>query len=76
MTEHSQVYRVTYYRMLKNRRVCLAVVSAFAGMIFMFFFDSILSEHLDKDMGLDPDYNGYFFALVCFSYSVSALLIG
>ena len=62
--------------MLKNRGVCLAVLSAFIGMIFMFFFDSILSEHLDKDMNIDPKYNGYFFGLVCFSYIGSAIVVG
>jgi MFS family permease len=68
-------YRVTYWHMLKNRRVCLAVVSALVGMIFMFFFDSILSEHLEKDMHFNPDYNGFFFALLCLSYGLSALLV-
>ena len=61
--------------MLKNRRVCLAVVSALAGMIFMFFFDSILSEHLEKDMQINPDYIGFFFALLCLSYGVSAFFV-
>jgi MFS family permease len=67
--------RVTYWHMLKNRRVCLAVVSALVGMIFMFYFDSIVSEHLEKDMHFNPDYNGFFFALLCLSYGVSAFFV-
>jgi sugar phosphate permease len=61
--------------MLKNKRVIIAVASAIAAMIFMLFFESILSEHLDQNMHINSDYLGYFFALLCISYGLSAFLV-
>lgn len=36
--------------MLKIRRVLIAVLSSMMAMVLMFFFDSILSDHLIYDM--------------------------
>ena len=53
----SEPKRITYGDMLKDRRVLMAAISAGSAMILMFFFDSILSDHLleigvsDKDIG-------------------------
>jgi hypothetical protein len=42
----SQSSDVTYLMILKNRRAMMAIVSAIFAMIFMLFFDSILTVHL------------------------------
>ena len=54
----SQSSDVTYMMILKNRRVMMAVVSAIFAMIFMLFFDSILTVHLIKDMKINENTAG------------------
>jgi hypothetical protein len=52
-----QQNRITYRQMLGDRRVLVAVISSAVAMVLMFFFDSILSDHLldidvsDSDIG-------------------------
>lgn len=60
--------------MLKNHRVRVAVLSGMIGVIFMFFYDSILTEHL-VNIGVEKGETGYFFGLVSFVYAASSLLI-
>ena len=54
----SQSSDVTYMMILKNRRAMMAVVSAIFAMIFMLFFDSILTVHLIKDMKINENTAG------------------
>lgn len=54
----------------------MAACSSIIAMIFMLFMDSILSNYLIKEMLVPDTRVGYFFALPCFIYSVSAPLIG
>jgi hypothetical protein len=54
----SQSSDVTYLMILKNRRAMMAVVSAIFAMIFMLFFDSILTVHLIKDMKINENTAG------------------
>ena len=61
--------------MLKNHRVRMAVLSGTIGVIFMFFYDSILTEHL-VNIGIDKGETGFFFGLVSLVYALSSLLIG
>jgi hypothetical protein len=49
---------VTYLMILKNRRAMMAVVSAIFAMIFMLFFDSILTVHLINDMKINENTAG------------------
>jgi hypothetical protein len=51
---------VTYSMILKNRRSMMAVLSAIFAMIFMLFFDSILTVHMIKDMKIDLNTVGKF----------------
>ena len=60
----------------------MAAVSGIFAMIFMLFFESILTVHLimDLDVGEDSAGNikfdqiclGYFFALICATYALSS----
>ncbi len=70
-----EVHQITYWRMLKNHRVRVAVLSGMVGVIFMFFYDSILTEHLVR-IGVEKGETGLYFGLVSFVYVVSSLLIG
>lgn len=66
--------RITYKEMLMDRRVMFALMSACVAMIFMFFFDSILSDHIVKDLSMETDI-GYFFGLICLAYAISAPIV-
>ena len=66
--------QMSYGKMLQNRRVLVAVGSSILAMILMFFYDSILADHL-LDIGVSDSDVGYFFALVCLSYVLSAIAI-
>lgn len=67
--------KITYFKMLKNYRVRIAVMVGTVGVIFMFFYESILTEHL-VNIGIGKSETGYFFGLVSFVYTLSSLLIG
>ena len=71
---------------LKNRRAMMATVSAVFAMIFMLFFDSILTIYLISELKIGENsagkindiYNntGYFFALICATYALSSPFVG
>jgi hypothetical protein len=81
----SQSSDVTYMMILKNRRAMMSVVSAIFAMIFMLFFDSILTVHLIKDLKINENtagkvcyFNnlGYYFALTCATYAMFSPFVG
>jgi hypothetical protein len=49
---------VTYKMFLKNRRAMMATGSAMIAMIFMLFFDGILTMHLIDEMDISEDSAG------------------
>ena len=49
---------VTYWMFLRNRRAMMSVLSAVLAMVFMLFFESILTMHLIKDMKLSENTAG------------------
>lgn len=59
----------------KNKRVVMAVVSSILSMIFMLFFESILSIRL-MHMGIENGKIGYVFGLGALVYAVSAPFVG
>jgi uncharacterized membrane protein len=65
-------HEVTYFMILKNRRAIMAIVSGVLAMIFMLFFDSILTVHLINDMKINENTVGYYFALICATYAISS----
>jgi hypothetical protein len=72
----SMSHDVTYGMFLKNRRAMMAIVSAIFAMIFMLFFDGILTMHLITDMKIGENSAGYFFALICATYALSSPFVG
>jgi hypothetical protein len=60
---------------LTNRRALIAVLSATFAMIFMLFFDSMLSLRL-KEMGVPENDIGFIFAGACFIYAVFSPVTG
>ena len=67
---------VTYMMFLRNRRAMMAVVSAIFAMMFMLFFDGILTMHLINDMEISENSAGYFFGLICATYALSSPFVG
>ena len=49
---------VTYMMFLKNRRAMMATISAIFAMIFMLFFDGILTMHLILEMDINENSAG------------------
>jgi hypothetical protein len=72
----SMSYDVTYSMFLKNRRAMMAILSAIFAMMFMLFFDGILTMHLISDMDVNENAAGYFFALICATYALSSPFVG
>jgi Na+/melibiose symporter-like transporter len=72
----SMSHDVTYIMILKNRKVMMAIVSAMFAMMFMLFFDGILTMHLISDMDINENSAGYFFALICATYAFSSPFVG
>lgn len=58
-----------------NRHSLIAALSAMFTMMFMLFFDGILSLRL-IDLGVNEDNVGYIFAIGPFCYSFSAPFAG
>jgi MFS family permease len=53
----------------------MAALSATCAMVFMLFFDSILSLRLEE-MGVPENDIGYVFAIGCFTYALSSPVVG
>lgn len=66
---------VTFKMFLTNKRALFAIISAIFAMIFMLFFDAILSVRLEY-MGVADKNIGFIFALGPFCYAISAPFIG
>lgn len=60
----------------KNVRSVVTIASATIAMIFMLFFNAILSEHLKNHFGLETDECGYVMALGALFYAVTSPLVG
>jgi predicted MFS family arabinose efflux permease len=61
---------------LFNMRAMISVISAGLAMVFMLFFNAILSEHLNDSYKLEPDQCGYIMALGALFYAVASPLVG
>lgn len=58
-----------------NRRALFAAMSSGFAMLFMLFFDGILSIRL-VDMGMEEKYVGYIFSISCFCSTAMAPFAG
>lgn len=63
---------VTYIMFLKNRKAMMSIASAMFAMMFMLFFDGILTMHLISDLDVGENSAGYFFGLICATYALSS----
>lgn len=66
---------VSYTMFLTNRRAMFAVISAVFAMMFMLFYDSILSVRMES-MGVADTNIGFMFALDPFFYALSSPFVG
>ena len=67
---------ITFGMFLFNMRAMVTIVSAAMAMVFMLFFNAILSDHLIHAYGLEEDQCGYIMALGALFYAVSSPLVG
>ena len=54
----------------------IAALASMFAMIFMLFFDSILSERLKTKFGIGENESGYIFALGAFCFAFSSPFVG
>ena len=73
--EQKSESKLTFKIFLRNKRAMMASFSAMLAMVFMLFYDTIYSNYL-LSIDVPEDYIGYFFALGCGVYSLSAPLVG
>jgi predicted MFS family arabinose efflux permease len=59
-----------------NLRTMITVVSAAIAMIFMLFFNAILSPHLKAEYDIDGDKAGYIMSLGALFYALCSPLVG
>ena len=59
-----------------NMRAMISVVSAALAMVFMLFFNAILSEHLVNAYNLSYSQCGLLMALGALFYALSSPLVG
>ena len=59
---------ITFMLFLRNKRAMLALTASMFAMVFMLFFDSILSDRLTYEMGVSDKVVGMIFCLLIDSY--------
>jgi hypothetical protein len=78
--------KVTFKMLIGNKRVMMASISSVISMVFMLFYDTILSDQL-LDIGVNKNLIGiksifrliilgYLFGLICLIYTISSIFVG
>jgi MFS family permease len=67
---------VTFRMILTNRRAMIAAVASCFAMIFMLFFDSILSARLKENYDVEEKTTGFIFALGAFCFALASPFVG
>ena len=68
--------QVTYRMFFTNLRAMTAIVSSMFAMIFMLFYEPVLTNYLHDSYGLDKAYFGYILAIGCFTYAFASPFVG
>jgi hypothetical protein len=67
--------KLTFKIFFTNKRAIMSSISAMLAMLFMLYYIAIYSNYL-LSVNVSDDYIGYFFALGCGVYSISAPMVG
>ena len=67
--------KISYLKILTNRRAILAYISCSIICIFMSFAAAFLTEVLSLEKGIPTVYNGLILALPCLTYAISSTLV-
>jgi len=67
--------KISYLKILTNRRAVLAYISCSVICIFMSFAAAFLTEVLSGEKGIPTVYNGLILALPCLTYAISSTLV-
>lgn len=53
-----------------------AIVSSMFAMIFMLFYEPVLSNYLINEFGVSENVVGYYFSIGCFTYAFASPCVG
>ena len=70
-TSQSSTSEIFYYMFFNNSRSVFALLACAMIVVFLDFYQSILSVHLLETYQLGADYNGFIFAVPCLTYCLS-----
>lgn len=57
-------------------RAMTAIVSSMFAMIFMLFYEPVLSKYLVEEYDVSENVVGYYFSIGCFTYAFASPLVG
>lgn len=68
--------QVTYKIFFTNMRAMTAIISSMFAMIFMLFYEPVLSNYLIHNFGVSDNVVGYYFSIGCFTYAFASPFVG
>jgi predicted MFS family arabinose efflux permease len=68
--------QINYKMFFTNIRAMTAIISSIFAMIFMLFYEPVLTNYLGQEYNLSSSYFGYVLAIGCFTYAFSSPFVG
>jgi nitrate/nitrite transporter NarK len=68
--------QVTYKIFFTNVRAMTAIISSMFAMVFMLFYEPVLSKYLEQEHGVSENVVGYYFSIGCFTYAFASPCVG
>lgn len=68
--------QVNYRIFFTNMRAMTAIVSSMFAMVFMLFYEPVLSKYLVDDYDVSENVVGYLFSIGCFTYAFASPIVG
>lgn len=68
--------QVTYKIFFTNIRAMTAIISSMFAMVFMLFYEPVLSNYLIHNFGVSENVVGYYFSIGCFTYALASPCVG
>lgn len=68
--------QISYKMFFTNVRAMTAIISSMFAMIFMLFYEPVLTTYLQDQYQMSDKYFGYVLAIGCFTYAFSSPLVG
>lgn len=68
--------QITYKLFFTNMRAMTAIISSMFAMIFMLFYEPVLSKYLTDHFDVSENVVGYYFSIGCFTYAFASPFVG